>query len=357
MGRTDPPEYTPPLAKVLTHESGAAVDWLCTQFGLDLSLVSRLGGHSQPRTHRGAQKFPGMTITMALNDKLEEVEEATKGVSARILNRATATSLIQDKSGAVVGVRYTKDNAQHSAYGPVVIATGGFAADYSPDGLLASVRPDLLTLPTTNGVHCTGDGIKMAASVGAGTVDMASVQVHPTGLVHPEEPDAEVKLLAAEALRGCGGIMLDAEGHRFVDELEKRDVVSDKMKHSKGPFRLVLGADAAAEIAWHCRHYIGRGVMKAYPDAAALAADMLVSPAVLQQTLAEYRAEASAGKDRFGKRFFRNPPRSAIEPLHVALITPVNHYCMVRCFLRHSGGGRGGNVLPPWPELRRLCCP
>ena len=86
----------------------------------------------------------------------------------------------------------------------VIIATGGFAADFATDSILAKVRPDLMALPTTNGEHCTGDGIKMALAIGAGTVDMESVQVHPTGLVHPDEPDAKVKFLAAEALRVSG---------------------------------------------------------------------------------------------------------------------------------------------------------
>jgi succinate dehydrogenase/fumarate reductase flavoprotein subunit len=63
LGGTEAPVYTAPLAKVLTHESGPAVDWLVDRFNLDLSLVSRLGGHSQPRTHRGSAKFPGFTIT------------------------------------------------------------------------------------------------------------------------------------------------------------------------------------------------------------------------------------------------------------------------------------------------------
>ncbi len=114
----------------------------------------------------------------------------------------------------MTGVEFEKDGATHREHGAVVIATGGFAADFSPSGVLASVRPDLLKLPTTNGEHCTGDGIKLASAgaVRAGTVDMASVQVHPTGLVHPDEPEAKVKWLAAEALRGVGGIMLDAHG-------------------------------------------------------------------------------------------------------------------------------------------------
>ena len=65
LGGKEAPTYTAPLAHVLTHESGPAVDWLTGRFGLDLSLVSRLGGHSQPRTHRGGAKFPGFTITCA----------------------------------------------------------------------------------------------------------------------------------------------------------------------------------------------------------------------------------------------------------------------------------------------------
>jgi succinate dehydrogenase/fumarate reductase flavoprotein subunit len=44
----------------------------------------------------------------------------------------------------------------------------------------------------------------MALDIGANTIHMDKVQVHPTGLVDPREPDAKVKWLAAEALRGVG---------------------------------------------------------------------------------------------------------------------------------------------------------
>ncbi|KMU79953.1 hypothetical protein CISG_08235, partial [Coccidioides immitis RMSCC 3703] len=66
----------PDLIKVLTYKSAAAVEWLQDVFDLDLTLVSRLGGHSFPRTHRGHDaKFPGMAITYALMQKLEELTE------------------------------------------------------------------------------------------------------------------------------------------------------------------------------------------------------------------------------------------------------------------------------------------
>ena len=137
------PEYTPPLAKVLTHESGPAVDWLMEKFGLDLSLVAQLGGHSQPRTHRGAEKFPGFTITYALLEKLEAIEAETKGEVARIVNKANVNRLLTDAAGHVIGCQYEKDGQVHTEHGPVVLATGGFAADFSPQGILARVRPDL----------------------------------------------------------------------------------------------------------------------------------------------------------------------------------------------------------------------
>jgi succinate dehydrogenase/fumarate reductase flavoprotein subunit len=69
----------------------------------------------------------------------------------------------------------------------------------------------------------------MAMSIGAKSIDMEKVQVHPTGLVDPKEPDAKVKFLAAEALRGVGGLLLDNTGSRFVDELQHRDYVTGKM--------------------------------------------------------------------------------------------------------------------------------
>lgn len=150
----------------------------------------------------------------------------------------------------------------------MVLATGGFGADYSDNSLLASVEqdwrgltawngipsekvPPLRSLPTTNGPHCTGDGIKIALDVGGGTRDLHCVQVHPTGIVDPRDPDAKVKWLAAEALRGHGGVLLDCEGNRFANELGKRDYVSGRMwKQDKFPYRLILNSAASSEIAW-----------------------------------------------------------------------------------------------------------
>jgi flavocytochrome c len=328
LKHSSPPDYTPPLAHVLTHDSGPAVDWLIERFGLDLSLVTRLGGHSQPRTHRGTERFPGFTITYALMERLEEIEEATQGARARIICKAEVNKLLTDGNGAVVGAQYMKDGQAQTEMGSVILATGGFGADFSPGGILARVRPDLAHFPTTNGEHCTGDGIKIAEAIGATCVDLESVQVHPTGLVHPEEPDSKVKFLAAEALRGVGGILLDANGNRFCNELGTRDYVSGEMFKNKAPFRLVLNGKASKEIEWHCKHYTGRRVMKHMASGADLAREIGVPPERLAETFAKYNEAARTEHCPFGKKFFSNLPLDMGDFFHSAIVTPVVHYTM-----------------------------
>merc|ERR1711972_732131 len=360
----------PEIAKVLCNNSGADVDWLIEKFDLDLSLVARLGGHSQPRTHRGAERFPGMTITYALIQMLEKVSEKTD--RGRIITKACVNKLITN-GNAVVGCEYAKGGQQFKEFGPVVFASGGFGADFGQDSLLAKYRPDLLHLPTTNGEHCTGDAIKMGEAVGAEAIDLEWVQVHPTGLVKPDDPDAKVKFLAAEALRGVGGLVFDKDGKRFANELGRRDYVTGEMWKNKPPFRLCLNKAASDETIWHAKHYTGRGVMKYYESGEALAKDMGVPLSTLEEEHEKHYQAAKrqekdpdggsfpaypsgktwdepSGKTGSGKKFFHNIiPGSAVatQEFYVAIITPVIHYCMGGLQTTVDGECiKGGKALP-----------
>ena len=355
----------PDVVKVLCDESASAVEWLIDKFELDLSLVSRLGGHSQPRTHRGPERFPGMTITYALMQRYENLCEKNDS-RARLVNKARATRLLTGDNKNVIGIEFVdKEGVTHMEYGPVIICTGGFGADFASGSLLSKYRPDLLHLPTSNGEHCTGDGIKMAEAIGARLIDMEWVQVHPTGLVHPEDADAKVKFLAAEALRGVGGVLIDRNGNRFCNELGRRDYVTGEMWKSQPPFRLILNEKASNEIHWHCEHYCGRGVMKKYPNAKDLASEMNINPSVLDATFKAHNEIADkaakdpeggpypaypTGKsyDPFGKKFFHNTPTTMGEQLHVAIVTPIIHYCMGGLEITPAGECLSANsvVLP-----------
>ncbi|KAL1921131.1 uncharacterized protein VTP21DRAFT_10847 [Calcarisporiella thermophila] len=328
-------ELRPELARVLTGNSASAVEWLQSKFQLDLSLVSRLGGHSFPRTHRGKEKFPGMTITYALMEALEDLVKSAPD-RVKLVKRARVTRLVKE-NGAVVGVEYqmvAKDGQLEGQvfreYGPVILATGGYAADFTGDAsLLKKYRPEIYDLPTTNGDHCTGDGIKMAMEIGGSTVNLDKVQVHPTGLIDPKEPNAKVKFLAAEALRGCGGLLLNAEGERFCDELGHRDYVTGMMWKQRFPIRLVLNTAAAKEIEWHCKHYVGRGLMRRFANGDELAKELGISAEKLRKTFDDYN-DIAAGKkpDPWGKKYFHNVPIRMEDDFHVALMQPVLHYTM-----------------------------
>merc|ERR1712063_61932 len=282
---------------------------------------------------------------------VEKVSEVTD--KARIITKAKVHKLIMN-DGLCEGCVYEKGGTDYQEFGPVILASGGFGADFTSNSLLAQYRPDLIHLPTTNGEHCTGDGIKMGEAVGARSIDLEWVQVHPTGLVKPDDADAKIKFLAAEALRGVGGLIFDADGKRFANELGRRDYVTGEMWKNKPPFRLCLNKAAGEEIIWHCKHYTGRGVMKFYQSGKDLAEDMKVPLSVLETTHDEhYQAakktekdpdggsfpaypsgkswDAASGKTGSGKKFYHNIiPGSAVksEPFYVAIITPVIHYCM-----------------------------
>merc|ERR1719504_83432 len=194
----------------------------------------------------------------------------------------------------------------------------------------------------------------MGQAIGGKTIDLEWVQVHPTGLVKPDDPDAKIKFLAAEALRGVGGLIFDANGNRFANELGRRDYVTGEMWKNKPPFRLCLNKAASDEIIWHAKHYTGRGVMKYYSSGEELAKDMGVPLQKLIDTHeVHYQAakkqekdpeggpfpaypsgktwDEPSGKTGSGKKFYHNiidGSRVANEPFYVAIITPVIHYCM-----------------------------
>ena len=100
-------------------------------------------------------------------------------------------------------------------------------ADFTNNSLLAQFRPVLLHLPTANGEHCTGDAIKMGEAIGAKAIDLEWSRCTRLVLVKPDDPDVQIKFFAAEALRGVGGLVFDALGNRFVNELGRRDYVTE----------------------------------------------------------------------------------------------------------------------------------
>jgi flavocytochrome c len=271
-----------------------------------------------------------MAITYALMQRFEELAEQEPN-RVQLIKKARVTK-VHKEGNTVTGCTYELNGEEVSVDGPVILATGGYAADFTEGSILKQWRPDVYGLSTTNGAHATGDGHKMLMSIGANGIDMEKVQVHPTGLVDPKDPGSKWKFLAAEALRGEGGILLNGKGQRFSDELGHRDYVSGKIfeEKEKGlwPVRLVLNSKASNTLDFHTRHYSGRGLMKKM-SGKELAKEIGCGDAALTASFDDYNAIATGKKkDPEGKKFFHNAHFDINDTFHVAVMEPVLHFTM-----------------------------
>ncbi|KAI0383362.1 Flavocytochrome c [Hypomontagnella monticulosa] len=351
-GRGQPGLNREALVEMLTSQSEGAVNWLADELKVDLSVVAQLGGHSVARTHRGGGKLPpGAAIVMALLDDLKTHKDFTLESSAEV------DELLTEDRGAVTGVRYRDSDGQtHKLEGPVVFAVGGFAGD--AHGLLSKYRPDLAGMPSTNEERPASHGLLSALD--AVFVDMDSVQIHPTGFVDPQNAGAPYKFLAAEALRGEGGILLNSSGERFINELETRDVVSAAImalppaEHGttkEWDVTVLLDPGACEATKSHLDFYLWKGLMqkKKVKD---LSPEVIVSVDKYAAMVTNH-AEDPLGRKAFGHWRLSPGKTNRDEEVCVGTVTPVVHFTMGGVafdtqarVLRSSEGG-----LTPIPGL------
>lgn len=142
----------------------------------------------------------GSQITQTLIKKAKEVG-VTFIVNNFVMNLTTYNGRI---SGVVALRRFDSSVVVYPAKS-VVLAGGGYAGIYR--GF------------STNASDYTGDILAIALRAGLRLVDMEFVQFHPTGFV-------ATSYLVSEAARGEGGFLVNSDGDRFVNELDKRDVVA-----------------------------------------------------------------------------------------------------------------------------------
>jgi len=270
----------PDLAQILVERSNTSVHWLESVSKVNLSSVGILGGHSVGRTWKPEHGVVGAELMAAL---IREVK-STWSLWISVKTNVRVTGLLVDDKGVMEGVEYQESTINSSSNSgkerqfarQVVVASGGFGFDL--DGLMRTYRPDLVAFPTTLGRQTTGDGIKLAAQVGADLVDMEYVQLHPTGFIDPQDPDNRVKVLAAEILRGIGGVMVNQNGKRFVNELATRKAVVDVMladPHCPGRdcwFWLIVPMSHAYKAPNHLNIYRNRHLLQehSYSDLSSL---------------------------------------------------------------------------------------
>lgn len=340
-GRTD---YS--LVRTLSTQSASAIHWLKHDHGIPLTVLSQLGGHAAKRTHRAppvdGKPVPiGWLITSSLRDKI--LTEYAGKIEIRCGMNVTKLIHTVDDAGVktVTGVEVNgNDTIEADA---VILATGGFGCCQKEDGLMARFRPDLIGTATTNGPFAQGDGVLLGEELGAELIDMDKVQLHPTGFLDPNDPMNPTKYLAPEAIRGSGGILVNSEGKRFVNELDLRSVVAAAIQEKCSAYETADGVKGPP-FAWcilseEAQQLFGPSVLSFYKDTLGLFEECQDITAIakligcdakkLEETIQQYEDAASAGTCKLThKSVFPSPITTQSKALVVARVTPSIHYTM-----------------------------
>lgn len=217
----------PAVVRVLVDNALAAAEWCRDVIGVEFEdNLFWFGGHSRKRS-----LIPkGATGT----EFIKKFSAAAKERNIPIITGMKAEELILDASGRVVGVKATMDGKayQFKASRGVVIATGGFSANVGMRTQANSFYG--AGFKTTNMPGATGDGIVMGTKVGAEAVNMGYIQTYP--MCDPVSGAIEL----IDDARFEGAILVNQEGRRFVEELERRDVMSKAILNQTGQYCYAL---------------------------------------------------------------------------------------------------------------------
>ena len=306
----------PALVQTLCANSADAIDWL-DEHGITLHSVSSFGGASVKRIHRPVDA-EGKTVSVG-SYMIPLLQENCEKAGVQIMLNTTANEILTDANGAAVGVKATGASGETVTVNAkaVVLATGGFGANLD---MVVKYKPELKGFMTTNAPGIQGQGIEMAQAIGAATVDMDQIQIHPT-------VEANTAALITEGLRGDGAILVNAEGKRFIDEVGTRDVVSAAEIAQTGSYSWLVVDQAMADASSVIQGYIKKGYTVEGATYEELAKAMGVDEAAFAQTMADWNSCVEAKSDaEFGRTSFANKLDTA--PYYAIKVTAGVHHTM-----------------------------
>ena len=306
----------PELVETLCANSADAIDWL-DEHGITLHNVSSFGGASVKRIHRPVNA-EGKTVSVG-SYMIPLLQENCEKAGVKMMLDTTATEILTDANGAAVGVKATGASGETVTVNAkaVVLASGGFGANLD---MVVKYKPELKGFMTTNAPGIQGQGIEMAQAIGAATVDMDQIQIHPT-------VEANTAALITEGLRGDGAVLINAEGKRFIDEVGTRDVVSAAEIAQTGSYSWLVVDQAMVDASSVIQGYIKKGYTVTGATYEELGKAMGVDAAAFAETMDKWNGYVEAKNDPdFGRTSFANPLNTA--PYYAVKVTAGVHHTM-----------------------------
>ncbi len=293
----------PVLVRMVTERVGGVVDWLIDDLKIPYGpAATQYPDHSANRQ---------LGVTGRSVNYLNLMREKFLGMGGKLLLETRAQSFITDANGRVVGVKATDaaGNTVELTSKAVILASGGFGADQS-------MLPPSMKNYLFYGVDGeTGDGLKMARALNAGTINLDLVKMYPQGVETRPHHGLAATASSTDTMKASGAIYVNNRGERFVDEnaglgvlteatVAQPDsiayIVMDKAAWEKYVAKSLedkLVPDAAALDAWTKIVNNGRPVMAVSDSLEEAARTMGIDPAGLTKTVTHWNEMVKAGKD------------------------------------------------------------
>ncbi len=306
----------PELVKTLCSNTADSIVWL-DSVGASLTSVGAFGGASVKRIHRPVNE-EGKTLSVGAYI-VPILEKNLQDAGVEIILNTTVDTILTDANGAACGVSGVANDGSKLTVNAdaVILTTGGFGANLD---MVVSYKPELAGFMTTNAAGIQGQGIKMAEALGAATVDMNQIQIHPT-------VEANTAALITEGLRGDGAILVNAEGKRFFDEVSTRDKVSAAEIAQPGSYSYLIVDQAMADASNVIQGYIKKGFTTQGETYEELAKALGMDEAAFAETMNTWNGYVEAKNDpEFGRTSFANPLNTA--PYYAIKVTAGVHHTM-----------------------------
>jgi flavocytochrome c len=302
----------PALLRSFVDNAAEAIEWLADR-NIVLNDITITGGMSIDRTHRPADRsavggFLISGLVRNINQREIDVMLDTDVIEILMENGAVSGLQVKNDDGEVLTI-HTKS---------LVVATGGFSANHD---MVVKYRPELKGFVTTNHKGATGSGIALLEKIGAGTVDMGEIQIHPT-------VEQTTSYLISEAIRGGGAILVNQKGERFFNELETRDKVSAAIIGLPEHYAYIVFDEQVRRNNKATDEYIGRGFVFSADSPRQLAEKLDLDMHTFLATLERYNGFVEKQHDEdFGRQTaLRHPINEG--PFYAIRIAPGVHHTM-----------------------------
>jgi len=302
----------PELLQRFVENAPEAIEWLARR-GIMLNDITTTGGMSIDRTHRPRD---GSAVGGYL------ISGLVRNVNKRGIDVMLDTDVdeILFDGGEVRGVRLLTDEKEVITVRAksVVVATGGFSANSQ---MVVKYRPDLEGFVTTNHKGATGGGIALLERIGANTVDMGEIQIHPT-------VEQNTSYLISESIRGGGAILVNQQGERFYNEMSTRDKVSAAIIALPEHYAYIVFDEHVRAKNRAADEYIAKGLVTSASSPRELAATLGLEEDAFLATLERYNGfVAKQHDDDYGRTTALRAPINE-GPFHAIRIAPGVHHTM-----------------------------